>query len=141
MHPTVDLCSIDPAHLWSAKTRRDTTGGPGTAALPAVTSPVGAEDFVEGPGELAVTITDRELDSRRPFGQLEREIARLLGDLAGTRVGGDAGHTEEPGVEFDEYEHIQTPKQHGVDAEGARSAWSVRLVDWYVSTCEMRVHG
>lgn len=42
--------------------------------------PVGGEDLVEGPGELAVTIPDHELDRSRPFGELEGEVARPLGD-------------------------------------------------------------
>jgi hypothetical protein len=38
---------------------------------------VGSEDLIESSGELGVTISDQELDRRRPLGQLGADVAGL----------------------------------------------------------------
>lgn len=74
-----------------------------------------SEDVVEGPRELGVTVPDQELDGHRPLRQLSADVARLLGHPRGGRVGGDPSQVDEPGVQFDEDQHVEAPEQHGVD--------------------------
>jgi hypothetical protein len=79
--------------------------------------PVGAEDMVEGARELAVTITDQELDGSGWFGRLDAKVPGLLANPGGNWVRRNADHMEETGVELDEHQDVDTAEQYRVDAE------------------------
>jgi hypothetical protein len=78
---------------------------------------VGGEDGVEGSRVLGVAIADEELDRARLFGEVHREVAGLLGDPAGDRVGRDAGDSDTSRVVVDEHEHVEPAEKDGVDME------------------------
>src|ERR1035437_4163771 len=60
----------------------------------------GREDGVEGRREFGVAVADQELGRRRPFGEVEAEIAGLLGHPACDGFGRDSGEPDEAGVQI-----------------------------------------
>src|SRR3569833_2678220 len=50
----------------------------------------GAEHLIEQCGELAVPITNQELECPGPLPQVHQQVSGLLGDPAGGRIRGDA---------------------------------------------------
>ena len=73
------------------------------------------EDGVEGSRELGVAIADEELDRVCVVSEVHRDIAGLLGDPAGDRVGRDAGDPYATAVVVDEHEHVEPAEKDGVD--------------------------
>src|SRR5664279_2134485 len=79
--------------------------------------PSEAEDFVETQGELGVSVPDQKLDRKYSFGEHHAQVPGLLGDPRTTRTGGDPGHVDPAGVEFDEEQHVEALQQHCVHRE------------------------
>src|SRR6266542_2361140 len=77
----------------------------------------GAEDLVELAAELAVSITDQELRADALVVELHQQVARLLGDPAAVRVGGDPREPDASGRELDEEQDIEAPQEDRVDGE------------------------
>jgi len=85
------------------------------------------EDGVEGSRELGVAIADEELDRVCVVGEVHRDIAGLLGDPAGDRVGRDAGDPHATAVVVDEHEHVEPAEENGVDVEEVARLQTFRL--------------
>jgi hypothetical protein len=76
-----------------------------------------APDVVEGPGGLAVTVTDQEPDDGGLLIKRDGQVAGLLGDPGTGGVGGDTDETDSPVVQLDEEQHLQPLQEHGVHGE------------------------
>ncbi len=85
------------------------------------------QDRVEGSAELCVSVTDEELDRVRLLGELQADVAGLLGHPVSGRLGGHAGDPVSPDVVVDEEEHVEPAEQHGVDAEEVAIDQALRL--------------
>ena len=77
----------------------------------------GANDVVEGTGEVGVSVSDQETAPSQGFSGPSREVAGWLGDPDAGRVRRDSGEVDPVGVEFDEEQDVEAPQQHGVDRE------------------------
>src|ERR1019366_7792942 len=75
------------------------------------------EGRVEGARELAVVVTDQELQGPVAVAEREHEIPRLLRCPRTIRVLGQASKVHPPGGELDEEQHIDSPQADGVDRE------------------------
>jgi hypothetical protein len=75
----------------------------------------GIEDLIEVGRELGVSVSDQSSDGMRPLGQHHAQIAGLLDYPGSDRVGGDPGHVDPTGVEFDGEQHVGPAEQHRVD--------------------------
>ena len=59
---------------------------------------VGSKDGIKGSGEVGVAVAHEQPDRECLFGGVHREVASLLGDPAGDRLGGHAGDPHETRV-------------------------------------------
>src|SRR6266545_2451054 len=67
----------------------------------------GTEHLIERARVLCVAIAEEEADPCRPVLEGEGEVARLLADPGGVRIGRDARHMDTPGVKLDEEEDVE----------------------------------
>ena len=79
--------------------------------------PLGREHRVEGRRELGVAIVDEEAGRRARLLQRPGEVARLLGDPGGGRVGGAAGEMDPPGADLEEEQDVQGLEEERLDGE------------------------
>jgi len=75
------------------------------------------EDLVEAGRELGVSVTDEEPDRAGLFGQDDAQIAGLLDHPLSNGAGRDSRHVDPSGVQLDEEEHVEAPKNDGIDGE------------------------
>jgi hypothetical protein len=87
---------------------------------------LGAEQIIEGAGELRVPVAQREAQPPSSFAKHQQEVAGLLGDPGAIWVGGHSGEVDASGVHFDEEQHVQPPQPHRVDGEAGRRPRSRR---------------
>src|SRR6266508_3125494 len=87
--------------------------------------PLGAEDLIERPGELRVSIPEQEVVVLEPSG--DREVPSLLGDPGRVGSAGRAGHVDPPGGELDEEQDVERLQEHGLDGEEVTSQHAPRL--------------
>jgi hypothetical protein len=88
--------------------------------------PFAAEHFVEGGGELRVSVVDQEpcpLEDIR-----EGEVARLLGDPDAGRIGRAAGEVDAAASELDEEEHVVAAQRDRLDGEEVARQHACRLL-------------
>jgi hypothetical protein len=78
---------------------------------------LGPEHFVEGPGGLGVSVPDQEPGGRGPIVERARQVARLLGDPRGIRVGCHADYMHPSGVKLDEEQDVERPQSEGLHGE------------------------
>jgi hypothetical protein len=72
---------------------------------------LGAEHLIEQPGELAVPITNHELERPRPLPQIHQQVPGLLSHPASGWVSGDAQDMHPAGGVLDDREAVQ-PDEH-----------------------------
>src|SRR5919201_1055101 len=77
--------------------------------------PFAAEDLVEGPAVLAVAVADQEADAL--LGEVEAEVARLLGHPLASRIARAAGEPDATAPVCDEKEHVEATEQDRLDCE------------------------
>ena len=69
---------------------------------------VGAdEDCIEGPGELAVPVTDQEPEPVGSIAEIHEQVAGLLSDPGPGRVGGDPGDVHVAAAVLDHQENVE----------------------------------
>ncbi len=88
---------------------------------------LGGEDGVKGSRELGVAIAHVELDLACLFGNLHREVARLVGRPVCARFDGHAGDPDDTRVVVDEHEHGEPAAKDRVDIEEAPRDQALRL--------------
>lgn len=81
----------------------------------------GAKDLVEARGELSVTIPDQEPDKRSSLRKDETQIPRLLGHPLTYGVRRDSRYVHPPGVQLDEEQYVEPPKQYGLHGKEVAS--------------------
>src|SRR5436190_16486243 len=74
-----------------------------------------AEDLVEGAAVLAIAVTDQE--TRALVGEVEAEVARLLGDPGARWVSRAAGQPDAPARVRDKDQHVIPAQEHTLDRE------------------------
>ena len=79
--------------------------------------PLGREDRVEGRRELGVAIVDEEAGRRARLLQRPGEVARLLRDPGGGRVGGAAGEVDAARADLEEEQDVQRLEEERLDGE------------------------
>ena len=77
----------------------------------------GAEDLVEGVGELAATVVDQRTCAGELVAVAEEQVAGRLGGPRAGRVGGDPGVEDLAGGDVDEEQHVVAAQRDGVDGE------------------------
>jgi len=85
------------------------------------------EDSVEGGGELGVAIADEELDGVRLLGELDRNVAGLLGHPTSDRVRRDAGDPHETRVVVDGHEDVEPAEE---DLVGWKRLHAISPLAW-----------
>jgi hypothetical protein len=77
---------------------------------------VGAgEHGVEGADELAVPVADQEAELLDAVAEVHKQIAGLLGDPGGGRMGGDPGNVHPAGPVLDHHQDVEAAQEDGVD--------------------------
>ncbi len=76
-----------------------------------------AQDLVEGPDELCISVTDKEADCPALVFDGRHEVPGLLGDQGSDGVGRHAGQEDFPTLQFDEEKDIDAAEHHRVDVE------------------------
>ena len=79
--------------------------------------PLGREHRVEGRRELGVAIVDEEAGRRARLLQRPGEVARLLRDPGGGRVGGAAGEVDAARADLEEEQDVQRLEEERLDGE------------------------
>src|SRR4051794_21620917 len=74
-----------------------------------------AEDLVEGAAVPAVSVADQHADAL--LGEVEAEVARLLGDPGAGRIGCAAGEPDASAAMSDEEQRVMTAQEHTLDGE------------------------
>src|SRR5450759_1401140 len=87
----------------------------------------GVEDRVEGARELAVVVTDQELQRSFSLGEREHEVPGLLRCPRTIGVLGQPGEVYSPGRELDEEQHVDSPQRDRVDREEVAREHALRL--------------
>src|SRR3954468_9487206 len=100
--PVEDLATYtaDPAFHDRVHTRRLSSGEHDPDAF-------GAEHLIEQRGELAVPITDHELERPDPLPQIHQQVPRLLARPAGGRIRGHTMDMHPPGGVLNHREAVQ----------------------------------
>jgi len=78
---------------------------------------LGAKDLVEASHVLRVTVPDEELDLDAGVFDVTGHVPALLRDPEGIRVRCDPRDPDPSSAQLEEKEHVETMKEHGVDAE------------------------
>src|SRR5664279_3638569 len=76
-----------------------------------------ANDLVEPSAELRVPVSDEEPDRAHPSVEVQREVARLLGNPRRVRVSRCGTQVDPPAAELNEHEDIERPEPGGLDGE------------------------
>src|SRR5664280_3167190 len=76
-----------------------------------------ANDLVEPSAELRVPVSDEEPDRAHPSVEVQREVARLLGNPGRVRVRGRGTQVDPPAAELDEHQDVQRAEPGGLDGE------------------------
>src|SRR5664280_313591 len=76
-----------------------------------------ANDLVEPSAELRVPVSDEEPDRAHPSVEVQREVARLLGNPGRVRVRGRGTQVDPPAAELDEHQNVQRAEPGGLDGE------------------------
>src|SRR5207245_280334 len=89
-----------------------------------------AEDLVEGAAVLAVAVADQEANAL--VGEVEAEVARLLGDPGAGGIRRAAGQPDAPTAVGDEEQRVVAAQEHALDGkeiarDDARSLHSQEL--------------
>ena len=76
-----------------------------------------SEDVVEAGHVLGVTIVEQKPELDVFFGEVERDVPRLLGDPGRMGMGRDASDPNPSPSELEKEEHVEPAEGHGVDGE------------------------
>src|SRR5664280_128668 len=76
-----------------------------------------ANDLVEPSAELRVPVSDEEPDRAHPSVEVQREVARLLGNPGRVRVRGRGTQVDPPAAELDEHEDVERPEPGRLDGK------------------------
>ena len=90
---------------------------------------VGAEDRIEGVGELRIPVADEKLDLSDAVFQLHEQVAGLLGHPRPGRAGRHAQDVDTAGSKLDHEQHIQALQQDGVDWKKSQARIPVACAD------------
>jgi hypothetical protein len=116
-----------------SRSNRDTRGAPSHPALGVrvgvrrldrradYTRTARAEDIVEGGAELRVPVVDEEAHRSLALGEVDREIARLLGDPHAARVACAASEVDASASKLDERAGLEVEIALPRDSAGSRS--------------------
>src|SRR5712692_5065074 len=78
---------------------------------------LGAKHVIELVDELGVAIMDGKLDRSFELVHLPAQVSGLLSDPGGVGMGGAVGVENAAAADLQQDEHVESPKQHGVDGE------------------------
>jgi hypothetical protein len=78
---------------------------------------VPGEDLIKGRGELAVPVTDQELEPPGPLTQIHEQVPGLLRGSLPYRMRGDAQDVHGPGLDLQHDQHVQALQQHRVHVQ------------------------